>query len=347
MSNVFSELTIRIATEFLTARSQPLKGHPLAKAIRNDWSKAAYDLVLPKYQDQYEFVSSPGVGQWNSAPWLAVLHPDITRSAQAGYYPVYLFEPGFQTVCLVMGQGAERLEQAVGKSRALTELQKRAERLRSAATTWNTAGFSAGPFQTTRDTAAKRVNKGDSQLDPWAISVAFGKRYEIAALPTEAVLREDLNRMLKIYNDLVSKKTLDDSALDEMLADMAATGELPKTPEAGIDGAKRVAYHKKFEYRHRNRALIKRVKRKLGSICQACSFRFDTLYGPSMAGFIEAHHSKPISEFSDSGATLEPTEDHFMVLCSNCHRAIHAAGCPDLATFKAALQGRFLVSDEE
>ncbi len=246
----------------------------------------------------------------------------------------------------MLGQGAERLEQAVGKPRALTELRKRAEKLRNATDAWRLAGFFAGPFQTTRDTAAKRVSKGNSGVDPWAASVAFGKRYEIAALPTETVLAEDLNQMLKIYSELVRKNALADLDLDEMLADMAATGELPTAVESGIDGAKRVAYHKRYEYRHRNKALIKRVKNKLGSTCQACAFRFDVLYGSSMSGFIEAHHNKPISELSDSGATLEATEDHFMVLCSNCHRAIHAAGCPDLATFKATLKGRFILSND-
>ncbi|UQV45003.1 DUF3578 domain-containing protein [Janthinobacterium lividum] len=339
MSNVFSELIKRIAAEFPTARTQSLKDHPLAKAIRNDWSSAAHDLALPKYQNRYKFASSPGAGQWNSAPWLAVLHPDVTDSAQAGYYPVYLFEPEFQTVCLVLGQGAQRLEQGVGKPNALIELRKRAERLRNASDAWKHAGFSAGPFQTSRDTAAKRVNKGDSGIDPWAAAVAFGKRYQIAALPAEDVLRADLNKMLAIYNDLVRKNALDDLDLDEIIADMASTGELPPEEEGGIDGAKRVANHKKYEYRHRNKALIKRVKKKLGSTCQACKFRFEVLYGALMADFIEAHHNQPLSELPEKGAILTPTEDHFMVLCSNCHRAIHAAGCPDLVTFKATLIG--------
>lgn len=136
---------------------------------------------------------------------------------------MYLFEPGFETVCLVMGQGAERLEQAVGKKRALTELQKRAARLRAGSTTWQRKGFNEGPFNTTRDNAAKRINKGDTKIDPWATSVAFGKRYSISAMPTETVLREDLNQMLEIYCDLVKRKTLEDAALDGLLADMAMT----------------------------------------------------------------------------------------------------------------------------
>jgi len=347
MANEFTDLIRRIAAEFPIARTQPLKDHPLAKAIRQNWQKTAKNLVKLEFQNQFDFISSPGAGQWNSAPWLAVLHPKVTTSAQSGYYPVYLFEPGFTTVCLVMGQGAERLEQAVGKVQALVELQKRADRLRKASTTWGKFGFSAGPFNTARDSAAARKSKGDKDKDPWAVSVAFGKRYQIAALPSDAIMADDLNRMLKIYGDLVVKSELNNSELDEMLANMAATGELPLDAGGGVDGAKRVAYHKKYEYRNRNKALINRVKKKLGTTCQGCKFEFNSLYGQSMDGFIEAHHNTPISELPDTGATLTPTEDHFMVLCSNCHRAIHAAGCPDLITFKAMLRGRTSVSESD
>jgi 5-methylcytosine-specific restriction protein A len=338
MSTVFADLVKRIATEFPAARREDFKGHELARLIRNAWKNVAKDLVLATHRDAFKFDSSAGVSQWNSAPWLAVLHPGITTSAQAGYYPVYLFEPEFQTICLVMGQGAEKLEQAVGKKRALVELKDRADKLRDASDAWKTAGFFAGPFHTTRDNAAKRASKGDSEIDPWAVSVAFGKRYEISALPSDAKFGDDLDRMLEIYNNLVTKRIYD-LTIDQTLAEMAATGELP-TAEAGIDGVKRVAYHKRFEYRHRNKKLIDQVKKKLGYACQACGFRFDHMYGPRMGSFIEAHHKTPISELPEDGAKLKPDAENFMVLCSNCHRAIHAAGCPDLDTFKAGIAGQ-------
>lgn len=339
MSNKnFSYVLKKISSEFHEARNSPLKDHPLAKIIRKDFSNIAYEMVEEKYREKLKFSSSPGAGQWNSAPWLAILHKNITSSAQMGYYPVYLFEPGFKTVCLVMGQGAERLEQAVGKAYALIELGKRAGKLRDATNSWVSAGFIDGSFKTARD-AAVMLND-QAKVDPWAIAVAFGKRYNIAALPSDEELALDLNRMIKIYCELIDKRVLGDLAIDRLLADMVVTGEMPEIMNGSIDGAKRVAYHKNFEYRYRNKSLIKRVKKLLGSTCQACSFKFSELYGNSMMDFIEAHHSKPISEISENGDFLQPSAEHFMVLCSNCHRAIHAAGCPDLLTFKASLLGR-------
>jgi hypothetical protein len=138
-----------------------------------------------------------------------------------------------------MGQGAKKLEEAVGSKRALVEFAVRAETLRQASTAWKAKGFSIGPFQTTRDNASKHGSSSAAKADPWATSVAFGKRYQISALPEDDVLRNDLNQMLGIYNDLVKKKTLSVVTLDEMLQHMAATGEMPDA-EAGIDGAKRV-----------------------------------------------------------------------------------------------------------
>jgi 5-methylcytosine-specific restriction protein A len=335
MTNSFSDITRRIAAEFAIARTQPMAGHSLARAIEYEWPAAGRNLTAEKYQGMLTFASSAGIGAWNASPWLAILHPDVTTSAQAGFYPVYLFEPGFQTICLVLGQGAKKLEDAVGSRRALVELSKRADILRRASSAWESCGFSAGPFQTTRNN--KHASKVGGKADPWATSVAFGKRYHISSLPPETLMRDDLNQMLKIYATLVKNKALEDSKLDDMLLDMALSGEMSED-EAGVDGAKRVAVHKQYEYRHRNKALISRVKKRLGTTCQACDFRFGPMYGASMNNYIEAHHSIPISTLADSGAKLKPTEEHFMVLCSNCHRAIHAAGCPDLATFKSMLR---------
>lgn len=121
----------------------------------------------------------------------------------------------------------------------------------------------------------------------------------------------------------------------EHAANLRDSGELPA---GGVDGAKKVVEHRKFEKRNRNRKLIAQVKEKLGHHCLACGFSFGHFYGQQMSGFIEAHHKVPITSLPDEGAMLTPDADDFMVLCSNCHRAIHRAGCPDLQTFISTLQ---------
>jgi 5-methylcytosine-specific restriction enzyme A len=80
-------------------------------------------------------------------------------------------------------------------------------------------------------------------------------------------------------------------------------------------------------YRERNRALIGQRKQAalqaLGKLeCEACGFDFAQTYGPRGHGYIEAHHTKPVSTLSEDAKTR--LED-LALLCANCHRMIHSA----------------------
>ena len=78
--------------------------------------------------------------------------------------------------------------------------------------------------------------------------------------------------------------------------------------------------------RERNRKLIKRKKdsvlKKTGKLeCEACGFRFDQIYGARGEGFIECHHTKPVSDLEEGQKTH--LKD-LALLCSNCHRMVHS-----------------------
>ncbi len=78
--------------------------------------------------------------------------------------------------------------------------------------------------------------------------------------------------------------------------------------------------------RERNRALVKtkkaRVLEREGKLeCEACGFDFKKVYGERGHGFIEAHHTQPVHTLTPGSKTK--AED-LILLCSNCHRMIHA-----------------------
>jgi len=56
---------------------------------------------------QYDYLvkGSAGQSQWAASPWVAILDPLITDSAQRGYYPVYLFREDFTGFYLSLNQG--------------------------------------------------------------------------------------------------------------------------------------------------------------------------------------------------------------------------------------------------
>lgn len=93
-------------------------------------------------------------------------------------------------------------------------------------------------------------------------------------------------------------------------------------------------------YRERNAAIVKRKKasylKKHGCLrCEACEFDYQVTYGERGEGFIECHHTRPVSELV-AGETTK-LED-LILLCANCHRMVHA-GRPwwSLEELRAAL----------
>jgi 5-methylcytosine-specific restriction protein A len=77
--------------------------------------------------------------------------------------------------------------------------------------------------------------------------------------------------------------------------------------------------------RERNRNLVKRAKvlamQQHGRLfCCVCQFEFVARYGAIGEGFIECHHTRPLSELA--AETVTRLSDLALV-CSNCHRMIH------------------------
>ncbi len=85
--------------------------------------------------------------------------------------------------------------------------------------------------------------------------------------------------------------------------------------------------------RERNREIVvkkkQRVKQETGRLrCEACGFDFEAVFGPSLAGFCEVHHTTPLGR--TVGVRNTRLED-LAILCANCHRAIHRLG-PEMPT---------------
>ncbi len=82
---------------------------------------------------------------------------------------------------------------------------------------------------------------------------------------------------------------------------------------------------RKHKARERNPKLISAVKEKFISengkvYCVACGFNFEEKYGDRGNGYIEAHHTIPISEMIVGKKT---NIEDIALVCSNCHRILH------------------------
>ena len=77
--------------------------------------------------------------------------------------------------------------------------------------------------------------------------------------------------------------------------------------------------------KERNTSVVELAKRRAFQQdnllrCEACGFSFTERYGELGRGFIEAHHTLPLSELTEQ--TMTRVEDLALV-CSNCHKMLH------------------------
>ena len=112
--------------------------------------------------------------------------------------------------------------------------------------------------------------------------------------------------------------------LDELYFRHEKLPDPSEEPDANEFSEGRSAYvtHRR---RERNPALVRAVKTNALKqfsrlVCQVCGFDFGKVYGRFGEGFIEAHHTIPVSELTDN--SVSRVEDIALV-CSNCHRMLH------------------------
>ncbi len=95
--------------------------------------------------------------------------------------------------------------------------------------------------------------------------------------------------------------------------------------------------------RERDRKIVERRKAKAlrdhGSLhCEACGFDFAIRYGKRGNGFIECHHTKPVSTLLPGDKTKL---EELVLLCANCHRIVHIRRpWMSIDELKLALQGK-------
>jgi 5-methylcytosine-specific restriction enzyme A len=99
----------------------------------------------------------------------------------------------------------------------------------------------------------------------------------------------------------------------------------PETPEvAGLpEGAKIRVEMNRYERDRRNRAAALAIH---GYSCKACGVDLSEQYGDAAAGFIEVHHTTPVSEVGP-GYIINPVTD-LVPLCPNCHGVAHRRSPP-------------------
>ncbi len=141
-------------------------------------------------------VGSGGKGSATYTPWVGFFDPDETTDPQEGIYVVYLFAQDLASVTLTLNQGMEHLRSEIGNSKARARLAVDALAIREGLTDGTTTGLL---------TEMDLSSNGDRQRNYQAGNI-IATRYELVALPDDAVLERDLDRYLGLYEDAIAVK---------------------------------------------------------------------------------------------------------------------------------------------
>lgn len=307
---MLSEALDRIFREFPDASAggdDVFNGHPTAQFIRNGARDAVLSVAMEVSPNPQTLLAkgSPGdVGRWTHTPWIAVMDRRETDTVQEGVYVVYLYATDCQSVFLTINQGCTTLFQSAPEKKeetASAELARRASAMRR------------------RLPAPGRLRASQIDLKPtgwrsrlYEAGTVAAVKYDRDDLPDETVLRNDLREAMAAYNTLIAAATWVPD--DELLEEGADVGL------GSVVESKNYRQHRRIE---RAAGTAAKVKRVLGTTCMACDLDMENAYGPVAKGYIEAHHLRPLSSYTDNAViTLDPKRD-FVVLCANCHRVIH------------------------
>lgn len=113
-------------------------------------------------------------------------------------------------------------------------------------------------------------------------------------------------------SSVILKKIL---SLQDLPRDYSKETPLPKkNDKIYLEGERKFVTHLLAE---RNTQVIKELKTKTPWVCDICNLEFIHSYSKN---YIEAHHKKPLHTYKNSHAV---TTHDFVLLCPNCHKAVH------------------------
>ncbi|NCD69417.1 MrcB family domain-containing protein [Mucilaginibacter agri] len=310
------ELFQYIVNDYQEAYGQDFANHRLGKVLRKTLPEAINEILdITRYKVQ----GSSGQGVWAACPWIAIFDTLITRSAQSGYYPVFLFKDDMSGFYLSLNQGVTSLDK-VYKRDTKDILKIRAQDFR--------AQIGIDNIKFTEMDIRLRTLKSTTSKYPklYEAGNIIAKYYPSDNIPEKELLQQDITDILMIYKMLCYNDGISSSKIEV---------ESDEENYTGFENLRNFRFHKRLE---RNVQLSKKVKKAQGYNCKACGINFENAYGTLGRNFIEAHHLKPISLLTGDQVQLNAKKD-FAVLCSNCHSMIHKYQDPsDLDGFRKLLK---------
>lgn len=268
-----------------------------------------------------EYIVKSSIGQGGPAdiPWICIFDEDITKGAQHGYYPVYLFNAYMNGVYLSLNQGWTQYENNYGSSNGRIEIRNNAAQ--AAQSLSHLRGFDRTPIiLDSTVTLARGYELGN----------ICSKFYSADNIPSDDVLISDLENILSLYkllktivgSDILKIEELKPKQSEEQFQNAinkATPTSLPKGPIEKPAKSETAASAASGWPRKSNIAATALSEK--GYACENDTAHV-TFMGIKGHTFMEAHHLVPM-EFQDDFDVSIDVPENILCLCPTCHRSFH------------------------
>ncbi len=198
MGDNLTRIASRILNDYVGARTQTFAQHPLGEFFRYEVPQLIHETKIVNMQG-FKIQGSVGQGNWAAVPWICIFDKRITTSAQKGIYIVYLLSKDGRNLYLTLNQGCTDIKRSNTKTATINILKNRAEELRLRI---DNRDFNKDD----------NISLGDAHNDLalfYEKGCIFYRRYEKGKLPAEVDLRNDLSKMMEIYQKCVTNEKQD------------------------------------------------------------------------------------------------------------------------------------------
>lgn len=185
------DFVTKILNEYQSAKSQPFVKHPFIKYICTSVPDEINKILN---NTRYIVKGSVGQGNWAIVPWVAIFDEKITNKAGKGVYIVYLLSADGNTLYLTLNQGCTELKNKYGKNEAVKKMRDVAN---ECIKELDSKGFLSD------EKINLHCDKGLGYL--YEKGTIFYKGYQKNNVPSEQILRTDLEKMIQIYQDYYIK----------------------------------------------------------------------------------------------------------------------------------------------
>lgn len=180
----------KIFNEYIKAKQDIFAGNPIGNYFRNSIPEIIYETGIVD-RDKYLISGSVGQGNWATIPWICIFDRSITTTATKGVYIVYLLSKDGNTLYLTLNQGCTEIKNRHNKNETIKIMRKKAAQITSLI---DNKGFKSD----------EEINLG-SELNLLAElyqkGTIFYKAYHKGNVPSEDEIRDDLAKMIDIYQE--------------------------------------------------------------------------------------------------------------------------------------------------